>query len=205
MVAVFALGAVSAGGLVYAVMSRSTPVVVPAPASVFQPVNQPVQPIVVQLVQPAAGLSPAADLSTASGLPPVLPASQSPQPSPPAFVGPPAPEGLAVEPAAANRVISEVVVAPAARPATSPVIRPLPSPASPERIAGAKVNLNVASQAELEALPLVGPSMAKRIIEHRTKNGPFRHVKDLDKVKGVGEKTLARLLPLVYVEAPGDR
>ncbi len=199
MVAVFALGAVSSGGLVYAIMSRSTPVVVPAPSPVFQPVSQPVQPIVVQLVQPSAGLS------SASGLPFEPPAGPSLQHDPSAFIGPPAPNPLVVVPEAANKGGAEVVVEPDARPATSPVIRPLPSPATPARIAGTKVNLNMASQAELEALPLVGPSMAKRIIEHRTKNGPFRQVKDLDKVKGVGEKTLARLTPLVYVDVPGDR
>ena len=191
MVAVFALGAVSAGGLVYALMARSSPVVVPA-AAPLQPVSQPMPPIVVQLVQqPTTPPSPQVVTSV-------------PETASPAFVGPPAPPVVAVLPPAIEPAAD---VAPAASPvsAPSPVIRPLPSPATPERIASTKVNLNAASQAELEALPLVGPSMAKRIIEHRTKNGPFRHVKDLDKVKGVGEKTLARLMPLVYVDAPGDR
>jgi competence protein ComEA len=189
MVAVFALGAVSAGGLVYAIMARSSPVVMPA-AAPLQPVSQPMPPIVVQLVQQPA--APPAAVAPVEAL--------VPQAVGPAFVGPPAPPVVAVLPP-----VSEP--APAISPVSipSPVIRPLPSPAAAERIASTKVNLNAASQAELEALPLVGPSMAKRIIEHRTKNGPFRHVKDLDKVKGVGEKTLARLMPLVYVETPGDR
>jgi competence protein ComEA len=63
----------------------------------------------------------------------------------------------------------------------------------PVRPAVAKVNLNTASQAELESLPRVGPAMAKRIIQGR----PYRNLEDLDKVKGVGPKMLEVLAPLV--------
>ena len=66
-----------------------------------------------------------------------------------------------------------------------------------------KIDLNTATQAQLESLPLVGPSMAKRIIEYRAANGPFKSVADLDKVKGIGEKTLAKLMPLVTVGDAG--
>ena len=61
------------------------------------------------------------------------------------------------------------------------------------------VNLNTATSAELQRLPGIGPAMATRIIEHRTQNGPFRTVSDLLAVKGIGEKTLAKLAPLVTV------
>lgn len=64
---------------------------------------------------------------------------------------------------------------------------------------GAKVNLNTADQATLETLPGVGPVMAGRIIEWRKQNGGFTRVDDLNAVSGVGEKTFARLAPLVTV------
>ncbi|MCL6527022.1 MAG: ComEA family DNA-binding protein [Thermaceae bacterium] len=63
----------------------------------------------------------------------------------------------------------------------------------PVRAAAAKVNLNTASQAELESLPRVGPALARRILEGR----PYRSLEDLDRVKGVGPKMLELLAPLV--------
>ncbi|WP_421656258.1 phospholipase D-like domain-containing protein [Leptothermofonsia sp. ETS-13] len=57
---------------------------------------------------------------------------------------------------------------------------------------GQRVNLNTASQVELEALPSVGPGLAKRIIAARQQK-PFRSLRDLDQVSGVGPKLLRKL------------
>ena len=57
----------------------------------------------------------------------------------------------------------------------------------------AAVNLNTASQAELESLKGVGPAKAKSIIEYREQNGAFQSVDDLKKVKGFGDKTVESL------------
>lgn len=57
--------------------------------------------------------------------------------------------------------------------------------------AGAVVNINSASSAELETLPGVGPALAGRIIAWREQNGPFRSVDELLAVSGIGEKTLS--------------
>lgn len=65
--------------------------------------------------------------------------------------------------------------------------------------AGGPVNLNTASQAQLEELPGVGPVLAQRIIEWRTEHGRFTTVDELGEVSGVGEKTFAQLQPKVSV------
>lgn len=62
------------------------------------------------------------------------------------------------------------------------------------RATGGRLHLNRATQAELEALPKVGPTLAARIVAGR----PYRSVDDLDRVKGIGPATLAKLRP--YVE-----
>ncbi len=63
------------------------------------------------------------------------------------------------------------------------------------------VNLNVATAAELEVLPGVGPAMATRIVEYRQKNGAFKKVEDLMNVKGIGEKKFLKLKSLVTIAA----
>ena len=52
---------------------------------------------------------------------------------------------------------------------------------------GSLVNINRATQTELETLTGVGPSVALRIIEHRNQNGNFRRIEDLKNVSGIGE------------------
>lgn len=60
-------------------------------------------------------------------------------------------------------------------------------------LAFAAVNINTATQDELDAVKGIGPGKAKAIIDYRTKNGPFKSVDDLKGVKGFGEKSLAKL------------
>lgn len=75
-------------------------------------------------------------------------------------------------------------------------------PAQPE-VAGdgsaGLVNLNTATQAQLEELPGVGPVLAGEIIAWREVNDAFSSVADLQDVSGVGPKTYERLEPLVTV------
>ena len=61
----------------------------------------------------------------------------------------------------------------------------------------AGVSLNSADAAALEALPGVGPVLAKRIVDWRTANGPFRSVDELGEVSGIGDALLGQLRPLV--------
>lgn len=66
--------------------------------------------------------------------------------------------------------------------------QPARSPAS-----GARVDLNRASASELEALPGVGPVLARRIVESRQRDGPFRRAEELLRVSGIGPAVLERL------------
>lgn len=56
------------------------------------------------------------------------------------------------------------------------------------------VELNTATQAELEALKGIGPVKSKAIVDERTKNGPFKDADDFaTRVKGIGDKTVVSL------------
>ena len=54
--------------------------------------------------------------------------------------------------------------------------------------AGGKVNINLATAAELDAVTGIGPSTAEKIIADREANGPFSTIEDLMRVSGIGEK-----------------
>lgn len=65
--------------------------------------------------------------------------------------------------------------------------------------AGGPVDLNTADEQALDALPGIGPVMARRILEWRSQNGRFGSVDELAEVAGVGPKTLEELRPHVRV------
>jgi competence ComEA-like helix-hairpin-helix protein len=65
-----------------------------------------------------------------------------------------------------------------------------------------KLNLNTATEDQLMLLPTVGPSKAERIVTWRKKNGGFKRVADLRRVKGFGYKTFKRLEP--FLDIKGD-
>lgn len=62
-----------------------------------------------------------------------------------------------------------------------------------------QLDLNTATQAQLEALPGVGPVTAGKIVAWRTQHGRFNRVEELGEVDGIGPKTLAQLTPHVRV------
>jgi competence protein ComEA len=65
--------------------------------------------------------------------------------------------------------------------------------------AGLLVNLNTATQAELENLPGIGPTLAQRIIEYRTQYGFFDTIDALKNVPGIGEATFEEIKELITV------
>lgn len=65
-----------------------------------------------------------------------------------------------------------------------------------------KLNLNAATEEQLMVLPTVGPSKAERIVTWRKKNGGFKRVADLRRVKGFGYRTFKKLEP--FLDVKGD-
>ena len=65
--------------------------------------------------------------------------------------------------------------------------------------AGGPVDLNTATETQLETLPGIGPSFAAAIIRERERRGGFTSVDQLRDVRGIGEKRFAELKPLVSV------
>ncbi len=64
---------------------------------------------------------------------------------------------------------------------------------------GLLVDINTATQEQLESLPGIGPATAQAIIQYRTEHGPFQAMSELDAVPGIGEATLESLQGLVTV------
>ncbi len=69
------------------------------------------------------------------------------------------------------------------------------SPATPS----APININTATLEELDALPGIGPALAKVIVDYRTTNGPFKKIEDINNVKGIGDALYAKLKDLITV------
>lgn len=61
------------------------------------------------------------------------------------------------------------------------------------------VNINTATEEELDELPGVGESTARAIVEDRERNGPFALPEDLMRVSGIGEKKFERLEAMICV------
>jgi competence protein ComEA len=73
------------------------------------------------------------------------------------------------------------------------------APASAGSGAGGLLDLNTATVADLDALPGIGPVLAQRIVDHRTAQGPFTSVDQLDDVSGIGPAIFADLVARVRV------
>jgi competence protein ComEA len=62
-----------------------------------------------------------------------------------------------------------------------------------------KINLNTATEAELDSLPGVGPKTATDIIVYRQTNGKFKSINDLRKISGIGESKFSKIKDLITV------
>lgn len=62
------------------------------------------------------------------------------------------------------------------------------------------VNINEATQTQLEELPGIGPSTALKIIEYRKENGDFKQVEDIKKINGIGEAKFDKIKDYISVK-----
>lgn len=69
----------------------------------------------------------------------------------------------------------------------------------PAATAAQQVDLNTADAQQLQTLPGIGPVLAERIVAYRTEHGPFARPEQLCNVRGIGEKTYARLAEYITV------
>lgn len=67
-----------------------------------------------------------------------------------------------------------------------------------------RVNLNTATQEDLEKLPGIGQVLAQRILEYRAVCGPFVTAEQLMEVEGIGEKRFEALKEWITVEEPNE-
>ena len=86
---------------------------------------------------------------------------------------------------------------------TATPVLPTPMPTAAGAAMGSsgsqRVNINLATAGELEALPGIGPTLAQRIIDYRVTNGPFNTPEDIMKVRGIGEQTFEQLRDRITV------
>jgi competence protein ComEA len=105
-------------------------------------------------------------------------------------------DARAVESRVAESKVAEVKAEPAKVEVSAPApVQPV-AVGSPRKL----INVNTATQSELELLPGIGPSLAKRIMEYRASHAAFKRVEDLDPVKGIGPRMIEKLRPLVGFE-----
>lgn len=65
---------------------------------------------------------------------------------------------------------------------------------------GSVVNINKATQTELETLPGIGPSLAGRIIDYRDQNGKFKKIEDIKNVAGIGDSKFENIKDFIKVK-----
>ena len=63
-----------------------------------------------------------------------------------------------------------------------------------------KVNINKATQTEIETLPGIGPSTALKIINYRKEHGKFEHIEDIKNVSGIGDSKFENIKEYICTE-----
>ena len=84
---------------------------------------------------------------------------------------------------------------------------PAGNPASNNQAEG-RIDINRASQEQLEQLPGIGPALAMRIINYRKRHGPYLSTEDIDKVSGIGPARLGQIAELIMAgneDVPGEK
>lgn len=74
------------------------------------------------------------------------------------------------------------------------------TPGAPSAKTKGLININTATEAELDSLPGIGPTLAARIVQHRQANGAFQDIEELKNVSGIGDKKYEDLQHLITVQ-----
>ncbi|QDU99079.1 ComEA family DNA-binding protein [Lignipirellula cremea] len=99
-----------------------------------------------------------------------------------------------------QRLAAPAELAPVTSPSAEPremlveFVEKAPPDSAPPRL---QVDINRAPWQELTLLPGVGETLARRIVAWREEEGPFQTINDLDRVRGIGPKTLHNMRPFV--------
>ena len=108
-----------------------------------------------------------------------------------------------MNPALVRALCALFLALPPAAAGAQDVALPAPRGVCPEESApnsGQPLDLNQASEAELQRLPGIGPARARAIVAFREEHAGFRSVAQLLRVKGFGRATLRRLRPMLVVQ-----
>ena len=62
-----------------------------------------------------------------------------------------------------------------------------------------KININTATQGELDTLPGIGPSTAAKIIDYRKENGKFKSIEEIKEVSGIGDAKYEKIKELIII------
>ncbi len=109
------------------------------------------------------------------------------------------PDGVWTDPSKRSTVVTASSQGGALTPSTTSFPTTTRAHPVPTQTGEAKLDLNRATAQELQELPGIGQVLALRIVEHRTNNGFYRSVHGLLEVKGIGQKRMARMRPMVLV------
>lgn len=63
-----------------------------------------------------------------------------------------------------------------------------------------KININTATQTQLETLPGIGPSTSLKIVNYRKENGKFKNIEEIKEVSGIGDVKYENIKDLICVE-----
>jgi competence ComEA-like helix-hairpin-helix protein len=73
----------------------------------------------------------------------------------------------------------------------------------PQKLAlGTPININIAHREDLQMIPGIGRKRAQSIVSHRKSIGGFTEIADLEKIPGIGARSLARIAPFLTVNSP---
>jgi competence protein ComEA len=97
------------------------------------------------------------------------------------------------------------VIALAALVAAHPLAQSAPTkPVASVNKPAAAVNLNTATETDLQGLPGIGAKVAARIVDYRQKKGPFKKIEELMNVQGIGEKSFLKLRSQITVSGKAE-